>query len=103
MITDAVRRFAKAKQAVERSLVDPVTELLEATGLVVAEARLEAKTAKEVMEQLRPHWAQGYSDDSMAAQASTSALSEIWVALGVDNQTDAMEKLRELKENQCSI
>lgn len=48
----------------------------------------------EMLEQLRPHWAQGHTSDSMAAQASTAALSSIWQLLGVDNQTAAMEKLR---------
>ncbi|CTQ45727.1 hypothetical protein [Roseibium aggregatum] len=48
------------------------------------------------LEQLRPHWAQGYTSDGVAAQAKTTALSQIWVALGVDNQTAAMERIREL-------
>ena len=48
------------------------------------------------LETLRPLWAQGYSSDSVAAQASSNALAEIWEILGVNNQTDAMEKLREL-------
>ena len=46
------------------------------------------------LESLRPHWAQGYSSDSLAAQSSSAALSQIWTELGVDNQTDAMEVLR---------
>jgi len=50
----------------------------------------------EVLEAMRPHWAKGYSSDSMAAQAQTCALSQVWTALGVDNQTDCMEKLRRL-------
>jgi hypothetical protein len=99
MITEAVWRFAKAQQAVRESLVYPTTELLEATSQVIAEARLDAKTANEILEQMRPHWAQGYADDSMAAQASTGALSEIWTALGVDNQTDAMDKIRTFTGN----
>lgn len=56
----------------------------------------EARIAE--LEALRPHWAQGHSDDSIAAQASTAALSELWQILGVDNQTSAVSKLRELKE-----
>lgn len=48
----------------------------------------------EMLESLRPHWAQGYSSDSMAAQSATCALSAIWRLLGVDNQTAALDKLR---------
>lgn len=55
-----------------------------------------------VLEALRPHWAQGYTDDGIAAQTMSAALSDIWQLLGVDNQTAAMVKLRLLvppKEN----
>lgn len=51
----------------------------------------------EVAEALRPHWAQGYSSDSIAAQTATAALSQIWGLLDVTNQTDCMEKLRALQ------
>lgn len=51
-----------------------------------------------MLEALRPFWAKGYSSDSVAAQASTGALSEIWRILGVSDQTQAMQKLRELVE-----
>ena len=55
---------------------------------------LEQKIA--VLEELRPHWAKGYSSDSIAAQVSFGALSEIWKILGVDNQTGAIEKLKRI-------
>lgn len=48
------------------------------------------------LEKLRPHWAQGYSDDSMAAQAATGALSEIYDLLGVKDQTAAVAALKTL-------
>lgn len=51
-------------------------------------ARLREQLAAEVAR--RPRWAQGFSDDSIAAQCSTNALHEIWEALGVKNQTEAM-------------
>ena len=95
----STKRFAQAKQRIEEVLIGPCTELIESAMEVVAEARYEAKQTKDVMEQLRPHWAMGYSDDSSAAQASTAALSQIWTALGVDNQTAAMEKLNALLES----
>jgi len=96
MYSQKVKDFAMAKKAVEQTLVDPITRLLETTTAVVAEARLERDDAKRVMEQLRPVWAQGYTSDSEAAQASSNALSEIWAILGVDNQTAAMQRLRDL-------
>lgn len=48
------------------------------------------------LEALRPHWAKGFTSDSVAAQVSAAALSQFWVALGATNQTEAMEKLRAL-------
>ncbi|AEY69724.1 hypothetical protein V19_55 [Brucella phage V_19] len=60
----------------------------------------ELESSIESLQSMRPHWAKGYTSDSMAAQGQTAALSQIWSYLGVDNQTDAMQKLRELnKEN----
>lgn len=56
----------------------------------------QLKRQIEGLESLRPMWAQGYTSDSMAAQASTSALSTLWKMLGVDNQTAACEQLRGL-------
>ena len=49
------------------------------------------------LEVLRPVWAQGWTSDGEAAQASSAALSEIWEFLEVANQTDAMEALKKLK------
>jgi hypothetical protein len=48
----------------------------------------------ESMETLRPVWAQGWSNDSMAAQASASALAQLWHMLSASNQTEAVVKLR---------
>ncbi|WP_298983438.1 hypothetical protein [uncultured Roseibium sp.] len=55
-----------------------------------------AERSVETLEQLRPHWAQGFTSDGQAASAKTAALSQVWEALGVDNQTDAMHRLRYL-------
>lgn len=54
----------------------------------------ELTSQNSALESLRPHWAQWYTSDSIAAQSSTAALSQVWRVLGVSNQTDAMEKLR---------
>lgn len=61
-----------------------------ADELNLAEARVAAA------ELLRPFWAKGYTSDSIAAQSMSCALAEIWKILGVSNQTEAMEKLRNL-------
>jgi hypothetical protein len=44
-----------------------------------------------------------HSPDSVAAQATGNALAEIWEILGVDNQTDAMEKLRNVPNEQTAF
>lgn len=59
---------------------------------------LKLRKQVEALEQLRPQWAQGYTSDSMAAQASTTALSELWKLLGVEDQTTACAKLRALMD-----
>lgn len=56
----------------------------------------EALAAIEGLEAMRPHWAKGYSSDGIAAQVTCAALNQIWSLLGVDNQTAAMQRLREL-------
>ena len=63
---------------------------------------LEAKLARaerrnDALEQLRPVWAQGWTKDSMAAQASANALSQLWKMLGVQDQTQAVAALTALK------
>jgi hypothetical protein len=52
------------------------------------------------LEELRPVWAQGFTNDSMAAQANANAISDVWALLGATNQTEAMEKLRKLLEKE---
>jgi len=49
-----------------------------------------------IIESDRPHWAKGYTSDGVAAQVSFGALSTLWHILGVDNQTEAVRKLRML-------
>lgn len=64
------------------------------TELEAENARLRRQVA--ALESLRPHWAEGHSSDSAAAQTKTSALAQVWSLLGVENQTDAMIALRSL-------
>lgn len=95
-VSPAIRRYAVAKAAIEGGLIAPLQEILDATHDAIVEARVAADDAKAYAEQMRPHWAKGFTDDSMAAQAQTNALSELWVMLGVENQTAAVERLQAL-------
>lgn len=54
----------------------------------------EMQSTIDVLESHRPHWAQGYTDDGVAAQVSHAALSQLWKLLGVDNQTQAVLTLQ---------
>ena len=62
------------------------------------ELRERAALAERTLQVLRPVWAQGWTSDGVAAQASANALSELWAELGVQNQTDALSAMRELQE-----
>lgn len=95
-MTDEQRRFMHARQRVMETHVNPITELLGACSDMVAKANRERDQAITTMEALRPVWAQGFTSVSQAAAANGTALAEIWRALGVDNQTAAMARLREL-------
>ena len=96
-MTDAQRRYMKARQRVDSLYLNPLKELLDATFEMCADERHKREASEEVMAQMRPLWAQGYTDDSMAAQATGNALAEIWKELGVTNQTASMEALRMLR------
>lgn len=73
--------------------------------------RIETETARadraeermRALEALRPLWAMGHTSDSIAAQTSAAALSQIWAALGVSNQTAAMDVLRALKAENARL
>jgi len=94
-----IQEFAEARVAEDPGLsgISPA-ELLAMTNqlsnLIDQNASLQRDI--RVLEKLRPHWAKGYSSDSMAAQAAIAALSDIWGILNVSNQTEAMETLRKL-------
>lgn len=95
-MTDAQRRCLNARLRVEATLLNPVEELLDAAELLVYEADARAENAEAVMAQLRPIWAQGWTTDSQAAQASANALSELWQLLYATDQTQALDNLRRL-------
>ena len=79
---------AKVAPAELQALVDEVLALRKRVA--------DQREGIDILEKLRPHWAQGYSSDSVAAQAHLSATLGMWDALGVDNQTDAIERIRDL-------
>lgn len=95
-MTDEQRRFMHARQRLMETHVNPITELLGACTDLVQKANRERDQAVTTMEVLRPVWAQGFTSDAQAASANGNALAEIWKALGVDNQTAAMARLRKL-------
>jgi len=68
-------------------------ELLRRTENYCAQ-KLKAQEAR--YEKLRPHWAKGYSSDSVAAQSKLNAMLELWDLLEAANQTQAVAKLKEL-------
>ena len=46
----------------------------------------------DALEQLRPHWAKGHSEDSLQA-----AVAQMWDALGAKNQSDAVMRIKLLR------
>lgn len=54
----------------------------------------ELEVSNKYLEEMRPHWAKGYTSDGVAAQTSFGSLNALWELLGVNNQTDAVIKLR---------
>lgn len=73
---------------------DDVIKLVLAKNLHIA--RLEDTI--RALESLRPVWAMGFTDDGVAAQTTAAALASIWDVLKVDNQTQAMEKVKGLMQ-----
>jgi hypothetical protein len=66
----------------------------------VHEARIKALEYEiSHLNEMRPFWAKGYLSDSVAAQTATSALSSIWLYLGVKDQTACMHALEDLKKH----
>lgn len=95
-MNDAQRRYMHARQAIQAKFIDPAQELLSAASDLVKDAEGRAIAANAELEALRPHWAQGYTSDSIAAQCSFMALSELWFLLGTKDQTSAVARLRDL-------
>ena len=95
-MTDAQRRFAAARDELIAQFYNPFAKMLDAAQAAVVEANRRAEETEAQLEEMRPHWAHGYTSDSQAAQAKTAALSTLWSMLKVDNQTAAVERLQAL-------
>lgn len=63
---------------------------------------IKLKEQKNYYEKLRPHWARGYTSDSVAAQSNLDATLAMWELLEVTNQTNAIAKLKYLSNNKNS-
>jgi len=55
-------------------------------------------SAMKVLEPIQQTWTQGWTSDSVAAQVTAAALTQVWNLLGVENQTQAVIKLETLKK-----
>lgn len=90
--TSARRAVEDAKAAIHSAIAADITSL--------KAERDQLNERFYNLEKLRPHWAQGYSSDSMAAQTATSALSKLWEKLGARHQTEACQKLDRLQASE---
>ena len=107
-MTDIVERLRDMTRSKHHDLMVPEEAAYEIERLRVERDMALAKVDR--LEAMRPHWAKGYSTDSVAAQASIAALTQVWSALGVSDQTQCVQKLRavlaerdRLREAQAAI
>lgn len=90
-MSDIVERLRQAQGWFDSD--DQITFVVRdaATEIDALKARIDG------LEKLRPVWAQGHSNDSVAAQVSAAALAELWSLLGGSgHQTEAVTALRQL-------
>jgi hypothetical protein len=99
-MTAALLKYAQAHEQFEALVLRPAENLLTASAEAVKDANGRATAAHDMLETMRPVWAQGFTSDSMAAQATSAALAQMWKALGVTDQTAAMAAIRKLQGNE---
>ena len=87
-------RNAKVTQDFRHTLEDEAANRIEELEGKIA----RVERANDALEGLRPVWAQGWTNDSMAAQASGNALAQLWKMLGAQDQTQAVATLKALTE-----
>lgn len=90
-------RFEDAKERVVNTMLDPVVDLLKEATAAVQEAERRAKQAETHLEVMTPVWQHG------PGFASRLALSELWAALGAENQTEAMQRVRTLVQRERTL
>jgi hypothetical protein len=85
------RRFRTALDIVERGYLDPIAELVAASQATIEEANRRAENVEQTLNASRPVWAEGENYPWMLA------LGDLWALLGVQNQTAAITRIRELQ------
>jgi hypothetical protein len=95
--TDAAIEGCEQTLQAIRDHYAPLADRIEELEAKLAKAIWELKRNNDALEVLRPVWAQGWTNDSNAAQASGAALAQLWNMLGVQDQTQAVAILAELK------
>lgn len=94
-----IGEFARNRIEAEPGMADITPVELLALTEEVGDLRSENRRLQqsiEVLEGFRPHWAKGYTDDSVAAQTYMTATMGMWEALGVGNQTEAIQAIKDL-------
>ena len=91
-MTDAQRRYMHARQRVESMMLNPAKELLEATAALIQDHKAKAAEAEKL--EIRVDALLNMNEDGQFP--ARVALLQIWEFLGVNNQTAAMQKLRDL-------
>jgi len=95
-MTEAQRRYMKARQRVELLMLNPATELLEATAALVAtqQPEIDRLTGELAKAETTIAVLRGMlGEDNFS---SVIALEDLWEMLHATNQTQACENLRRL-------
>lgn len=93
-MTDNQRRYMRARDRMMLLHVTPATELLDATRALVDEHKAKAAEAEKIETKISVLLNMN-EDGNFTVRV---ALMQIWEALGVKDQTAAMQKLRDLQE-----
>lgn len=92
-MTDAQRRYMRARDRMMLSHVTPATELLDATRALVDEHKAKAAEAEKL--EIQVSVLLNMNEDGQFGPRT--ALMQIWEALGVKDQTAAMQQLEQMK------
>ena len=89
-MTEAERDFMHARHKVRTFLTHPIDAAFDAAAVVIDGLKAEVAA----LEAMRPIW----DDPANADYGPRIALTQLWQALGVTNQTAAMDRIRQLRE-----